>query len=273
MKYAFKKLRRFRVYDLATGKHKATFSDLQSARFTGNSDVVYAEGADGARLAAFDQNKVSSLEATNGVVDLDMLALQVGTEVEEKTNGTGVMIREFHTVTAAEVTAKSFSLKHTASGTAGNEIGYIYKCNEDDTLGESLEQASAAAEGKFAYAAKAITVDASDAGKGKFLAEGARIAIDYYPTFSTYQLITSDNDKFAITGKIIVDAWFTDLCDNTDVPMQVIMPKGKVSGSYELAPGDSAATHGITVEAMNTSCGDEKNQWQLIAYDEADITG
>lgn len=94
MKYAFKKVRRIILNDLQTKKHKVTFNDLKNFSIKGSQETVYAEGSDGAKLAAFDINKVASIEASNGAVDEGYIALQAGTEVVKVTNGASVVIRE-----------------------------------------------------------------------------------------------------------------------------------------------------------------------------------
>ena len=39
MQYAFKKMRRMRVYDAATGEHKVTLNQFKTAQFTGSNDT------------------------------------------------------------------------------------------------------------------------------------------------------------------------------------------------------------------------------------------
>ena len=61
MKYAFKKVRRIIINDLATKKHRVTLNDLKNFKISGSQDTIYAEGQEGAKLAALDVNKVSSI--------------------------------------------------------------------------------------------------------------------------------------------------------------------------------------------------------------------
>lgn len=279
MKYVLKKVRRVRVNDIATGECKATISDLQSARFTGNADISYAEGAEGTRLAAFDANKVAGFEATNGAIDLNMLALQVGTEVEDITDVTEISVRAKHTITAEEVTAGKFALDHIARGTAGAELKYIYKADKHDTPEKSLKQVTlgtghaALLTGEFTYenvTASDVTTPTVTFFTGDLIA-GDVVIYDYYPKFTKAQRIKNESGKFAITGEVIVDAWFTDICDNKDVPLQVVLPKGKLSGEYTYEMGGNAATQGITVDALSTPC-DDGTLWKLYSYDMTDVT-
>ena len=127
MKYVLKKLRMLRVFDLETGKLKVMMTDLKTGQFTGSEETVYAEGADGAKLAAFNVNKVAGFNATNGTIDLGYLAMQVGGETVEVTNGNEITLHEVATTTDGT----TVTIKHKASGEAGNEIGYIYPIDRD----------------------------------------------------------------------------------------------------------------------------------------------
>lgn len=261
MKYAFKKVRRIIINDLATKKHKVTLNDLKNFAIHGSQDTVYAEGQDGAKLVAFDVNKVASITAENGAVDEGYLALQVGTEVVKVTNGSAILIREEFEVKEGDTTVV---LSYKANGATGNEVKYIYKADTNGLPSDAFTQNATASETAFAYApdTKTITLP-TDA----FVA-GDTVIVDYYPTFKEYEEIANDANKFSMAGEVIVDAWFTDLCSEADVPLQLYLPKGKISGAIDLSAGDQAAVQGIEIESLTRACaGDSKNLWTLRKYD------
>lgn len=261
MKYALKKVRRIIINDLATKKHKVTLNDLKSLKITGSQDTVYAEGADGAKLAAFDITKVATITAENGSVDEGYLALQTGSEVVKVTNGSSILIREEFPFKDGET---DVVLTYKASGAVGNEIRYIYKGDSNGLPGETYEQNATASASEFSFdpATKTITLPT-----GAF-ADGDSVIVDYYPVFSEYEEISNDANKFSMSGEVIVDCWFTDLCTDMDVPLQLYLPKGKISGAIDLSIGDQAAVQGIEIESMVRACdGDNKNLWVLRKYD------
>ena len=136
MQYALKKIRRMRVYDKATGEHKVTLNQFKTAQFTGSNDTVYAEGIDGAKLAAFETNKVAGFNGTNGAIDAGYIALQVGSEIVEVTNGTEIQLRaELKTADGTKVI-----LPHKATGDVGNEIGFIYAVDTNGKPAKSYLQ-------------------------------------------------------------------------------------------------------------------------------------
>lgn len=261
MKYAFKKIRRIIINDLATKKHLVTLNDLKSLKINGSQDTVYAEGQDGAKLAAFDVNKVASITAENGSVDEGYLALQVGSEVVKVTSGSSILIREEFEIKDGDTTV---TLSYKATGLTGNEIRYIYKADRNGIPSEAYTQNATASTTEFAYdpATKIITLP------NDVFAGGDMVIVDYYPTFTEYEEITNDANKFSMNGEVIVDAWFTDLCTSVDVPLQLYLPKGKISGTVDLSVGDQAAVQGIEIESLIRACnGDTKNLWTLRKYD------
>lgn len=261
MKYAFKKVRRIIINDLATKKHKVTLNDLKNFKINGSQDTVYAEGQDGAKLAAFDVNKVASITAENGSVDEGYLALQVGSEVVKVTNGSSVLIREEFEVKDGDTTV---TLSYKATGVTGNEVRYIYKADSNGLPGDVYTQNATASAKEFAYdpESKAITLPTN------VFKAGDTVIIDYYPTFKEYEEIANDANKFSMSGEVIVDAWFTDLCSEADVPLQLYLPKGKISGTVDLSAGDQAAVQNVEIESMTRACaGDAKNLWTLRKYD------
>lgn len=261
MKYAFKKVRRIILNELSTKKHKVTLNDLKNFKINGSQDVVYAEGQDGAKLAAFDVNKVASITAENGSVDEGYLALQVGSEIVKVTNGSSILIREEFEISGG---ATSVTLSYKATGLVGNEIRYIYKADSNGSPGDAYTQNATASATDFAFdpATKVLTLPT-----GVF-ADGDMVIIDYYPLFSEYEEITNEANKFSMACEVIVDAWFTDLCTELDVPLQLYLAKGKISGAIDLSAGDQAAVQGIEIEALQRACAtDSKSLWVLRKYD------
>lgn len=262
MKYAFKKVRRIIINDLATKKHKVTLNDLKSFKIAGSQDVVYAEGQDGAKLAAFDVGKVASISAENGTVDEGYLALQVGSEIVKVTNGSAILIREEFEI--KEDSETSVVLSYKATGATGNEVRYIYKGDANGIPADTFTQGATASATAFAYAPDTKTITLPT---GVFKA-GDIVIVDYYPTFKEYEEIANEGNKFSMAGEVIVDAWFTDLCTELDVPLQLYMAKGKISGEIDLSAGDQAAVQNIEIEALTRSCsGDAKTLWVLRKYD------
>jgi hypothetical protein len=262
MRYALKKVRKITGRDIATGKNKFVLADLHNITISGDSDVVWADGSDGAHLVGFDTAKTSTIEAENGSIDIGYLETQTGGTLKKVENGTGVLFTETLTVADGKVTTS-----HKASGTVGNEIGFVYPLDatSDPDRNNAYEQAATVSATAFAYDpdTKAITLPT-----GVFK-DGDKVYVEYFPTFSSYEELDNDSDKFSETVAVYVDAWFTDICTKKDVPLQLVCPSGKVSGTIDYAFGDDVAVQSVSIEAT-TSCG-EKNFWKLYKYDMTEV--
>ena len=262
MRYALKKVRNIVGRDIATGKNKFVLSDLKSLTISGNADVVWADGADGAHLVGFDTNKVATIEAENGAIDIGYLETQTGGTLKKVENGTGVLFTETLTVTGGKATTT-----HKASGVVGNEIGFVYPLDatsDPDRLNAYVQGASAS-ETEFAYdiATKEITLPTD-----KF-ADGDKVYVEYFPTFSSYEELDNDSDKFSETVAVYANVWMTDICTKKDIPAQLVMESGKVSGEINYSMGSDAAVQNVSIEALQ-ACG-EKNLWRLYKYDMTEI--
>ena len=271
MKYALKKARRIRVYDKTTDEHKVTLNDLKKIALKTEQETVYAEGADGARLAGFDTNKTSNITAENGAIETGYIALAVGSDQEVIADSNDISIRETKKVgTGAD--AGKIVLAHVARGTSGKEIKFIYATDVNGNPSSTkLTQIASGDDAGFTYDAATKTITINEAGLA-IIPAGTEVAIDYYPKFKTVNAIKNDADKFSMTGKVVVDGWFTDLCSQADVPLQIVAENGKISGAFDLEFGDQAAVQNIEIEAMSSACaGDSKNLWKMYDYDMNEI--
>lgn len=262
MRYALKKIKRIIGRDIVSGKNKFILSDLKSLTITGSSDVVWAEGQDGARLVGFDTNKIAGIEAENGSIDIGYLETQTGSSLKKVENGNAVLFAE--TLTIAGGKAKT---SHKASGVAGGELLFLYPLDDtsDPDRLNAYEQGPAATETTFAYdpGTKEITPPT-----GKFQ-DGDKVYVEYFPTFSSYEELDNDSDKFSETVSVFCDVWLTDICTKKDIPAQLVMESGKVSGEINYAMGSDVAVQNVSIEALQ-ECG-AKGLWKLYKYNMEEI--
>lgn len=256
--YILKKLRRIRVEDRNTGKTRVSLTDLKNITLSSGQEQVEATGTDNTKLAIFEIGKTAKLTATNGTISMGYYEMQVGSPTEVMKNKTGPKFTE--TLTTDNGT--SITLSHKAQGTIGNEIGYIYR-SERGAEGEAFMQNSTATTTQFKYTPSTKVIELPT---GKFQA-GDKIIVNYYPKFTEYEKLTNSAKNYSETGRVFVDAWFTDPCTDKDVPLQMVMERGKVSGVIDLSFGDQAAVQNIEIEAMTDVCSEEKELFVLYTYD------
>ncbi|NLZ54376.1 MAG: hypothetical protein GX892_14765, partial [Thermoanaerobacteraceae bacterium] len=100
--------------------------------------------------------------------------------------------------------------------------------------------------------------------------EGTRVKVVYDTTAKDAVKITNDTRTFSkvvsVTGNTIV----VDGCSNTEYLAQLVMPKAKVSGTFEINLDGEPAVQSFEIEAL-TGCG-QTNLWDLIIVDDNAFT-
>lgn len=261
MKYALKKADKVIVRDSSTGKHKCTITQIKSASLSNTQDSVYAEGVDNVRLATFDTNKAATLTFESGVISTGVMSTQLGKDIATVTDNTGILHREEFTLTTGATT--SVTLTYLASGTAGNEIKWIYKADNSGEPGTAYAQDTAASAEKFSYAAATgvITLP-TDA-----FAAGEVVIVDYYPTFSTSTVLENNSSSFTTTGDVYLFGFFTNLSTNADEYLQVWCPAGRVQGAFDFSFGDQVAIQSVSVEAnASQNIATQGVMWKFTTY-------
>jgi hypothetical protein len=167
----------------------------------------------------------------NGLLTDGILAAQMGTEVVQGT----MTIPDYYDlmVTANGTTATT---EFTPVGTAGAEIGYIYKRNDDGSIGQKYAQAAEASATEFALDGKEITLPT-----GAFGANESVVALYSYSNPGSKR-ITNDVDNMAITARIVLDLLVESLCDGKTYPAKFVFYRAHFNANFDLAFGEDYNT-------------------------------
>lgn len=260
--YALKKVRHIILEDIVTGRTLAKLTQLNNVQLTSGQEQVEALGKDGVKLAIFEKGKTFSIKATDGMISEGYLALQTGSAFEEIKNGKGAKISE----TLVTADGQSVTITYKPVGVVGNEIGFIYR-DDNGNNGESFTQNGQANADSFAFAptTKVITLPT-----GKFKA-GDKVIVEYFPEFTSVKKLVNKADSYSANVRVRLDAYFTEICTKADVPLQLVIETGKVSGNIDLSFGDSAATQNVEIEAMTNVCSEDNELFTLYTYNMEDI--
>ena len=260
--YVLKKVRSIIAESLVTDQILVELRQLTNIQLQGGQDKVEALGADGVKLAVFEKGKTFSITASDGLISTNYLALQTGSDFEKIDNSKGAKI----TKTIVTNDGNTITLPYKAVGVVGNEIGFIYR-EHNGGVGKAYEQSGIADATHFKYdpVTKNITLPT-----GIFQA-GQKVIVSYYPEFKTTDRLVNKANSYSANARIFVNAYFTDMCTKKDVPLQLVIPAGKISGEINLQFGDNAATQNISIEALANACSEDNELFVLYTYDEADI--
>lgn len=239
------------AFDVTTGDYKFTLDELQNATIEQTMDSEDITGKAGRKLATLKRNKAVSISGTNGLLSGGLLETQTGGTFETGKT-TKILWTDYLTVKSNAATTT-----YTAVGTAGSEIESIY-VKENGVLTTKLEQADAAASGKFAYdpATKALTFSG--------LTENTEIVVHYMRQISA-DVLTNPSGSLAGKATLYIDALAEDTCANT-YRVQFFIPKADFSAEFSIELGDSQTVHEFSADALAGGCGLGSNFWTYTVF-------
>lgn len=139
--------------------------------------------------------------------------------------------------------------------------------NSEGVVISTLEQASAAASGKFAYDpdTKALTFSG--------IADGTEIVVPYKRKIHA-NVLTNESDVYSSKCALYIDAFAEDKCARV-YRVQFYIPKADFNGEFTFEMSDSQIVHSFEAEAQSGSCGTGGQLWTytIFGVDEADVTG
>lgn len=241
------------AFDIVTGAYKFTLDELQSATIAQTQEKTDITGKQGRKLNSLKKNKAVTISGNNGLVSGGLLELQVGSEFENKK--TTVSWTDYLTVTdnAAATTYK-------AVGTTGNEVAAVYVKNSDGTIGKTLTQAAAVAEGKFTYDPKTKALAFNDGEIGN----GAEIAV-FYKRQIQADVLENMSDNYSGKCSLYIDAFAEDKCANV-YRIQFYIPKADFNGEFSFEMGDNQTVHAFEAESLAGACGTSGSLWTYTIF-------
>lgn len=239
------------AFDVVSGAYKFTLDELQNATIGQNEDKSEITGKHGRKLSNLKRNKAVTISGTNGMVSGGLLELQTGCSFENK--ATEVLWTDYTTVTGNKA-----NTGFKAVGTTGAEIEALYVKNTDGTLGDALEQAAAAADGKFAYNPESKELSFEG------IADGTELVI-YYKRKIVADVLENDSETYSGKCALYIDALGEDKCANV-YRIQFYVPKADFSGEFSLEMGENQTVHAFEAEALAGACGAGGKLWTYTIF-------
>lgn len=242
------------AFDITTGNFLFTLDELQSASIAQGQEKVDITGKQGRKLSSMKRNKTMTISGSNGMLSFGLIEMQTGSKFESK-DAEPVMWYDF-----LEVQNNTAQTKYKGIGTAGAEIVELYVLETIGTIRTSLEQASAAAEGKFAYDPDTKTLTFSG------IANGTQIAV-YYKRKVAADVLSNKSDVYSGKCELYVDCIGEDKCANL-YRVQIHIPKADFNGEFSLDFGDDQSVHNFEAEGLSGACGAGSTYWDMIVFGE-----
>lgn len=239
------------AFDLHSGAWLFTLDELQNASIAHGQEKNDIVGKQGRKVSSLKRNKTVTVSGDNGVVSGGLLEMQVGDKFVSE--ATEVQWIDYLTVASNKATTT-----YKAIGTVGVEIEAVYVKNPDGTVGTVLEQATAAATGKFAYAPS--TKELSFTG----IADGTEIVV-YYKRKISASTLANKSDVFSGKCALYIDFLAEDKCANV-YRGQFYIPKADFNGEFTFEMGDNQTIHSFEAEGLAGACGASGQLWSLTIF-------
>ena len=245
----------------ATGFSKSTneplyrLTQVQNPSLTSSADQVDALDNTGVKIMSFDRNAAATFSAENAVKDMALLAQQLGSEQVKSSDAKKVVVPAFDVIDV--VAGKT---EYTLANMPKAEPS-VYVLNGDGSLGVKIESASEAAEGKFAYADKKITVVI-----GETIKADAQLVVmyDYEAAAGKAVSIVNQANVFAKAHRLVVEVLAYDPCDTeTMIYMYLLFPNCRMSRNFDLTL-DTESAHSFEVECMVDYCSKDKKLFEVV---------
>lgn len=242
-----------KAYDVTTGAYMWTLDELQNVSIAQGEEKTDITGKQGRKITSLKRNKTVTISGANGMLNSGLLETQTGGTFDRKT--TKVDWDENLVVNSSHEATTTFK----AVGTAGAEIKGLVVKNSDGTIDMTLEQASTAAAGKFAYdpATKKLSfhTDIAD-GTEIYVLYDRNMLVDVLPDYS---------DKYSGKAHLYIDAMGEDKCGNV-FRVQIEVPKADCNGTVTWEMGDNQTVHNFEFEALSGGCGNASKGNSLFTW-------
>lgn len=238
------------------GELEFIMDEMSDATISNTEEKVDITGKGGRKIGSLKKNKAVKVTGTNGLLVGGGLAAQTGSDIGEgeyAVRATDVIV----------VKTGKGATTDEAIGTAGAEIGILYRKNANGSLNkiDALKQVAAEPKtGEFTYVpdTKAITFFAGDVVDGEEL-------VAFYDKTVTSAKISNDSETYSKTLKMYLDVTCQDNCDNV-YHGQFIIQRADFSGSFDLQFGGEPSTHAFEAESLAGGCSGSTALWDFIVY-------
>lgn len=237
-----------------TGEVLYSVNQIENPTLTCAAEGTDAVDALGSPIMTFERSKTAEFSAENSLIDLGLLATQMGTTKKIATADNKVITPQFETVDVTKDMTE-YTLKHEPI----EDIDKIYVLNGDSTLGKKYTSGVSSTASTFVYdkTAHKITLPSG-------LKPDSQLFIMYeYESDKAVEIVNSAT-KFPQSCKFIMQVLGADVCDtSTLIFAYLIFPNCKLSSNVELT-FTTEGKHPFSLKANQAYCDKEKKLFQIV---------
>lgn len=257
--------------DISSGDIDWTANQIKDGSLECGGESVTATDNVGSTIGSYDRTKTSKFTASNSVINLGVLADQLGTKKEVGSASQKVVTKKVDVI-EANPTAKTLTLNWTPL--ADSPVTAIWALTDEGGLGEKFSVTAgdlATQKTNFTIAGKTITLGDSIPVKRDDGSPMTFIVI-YKCEMENAVKISNSSDNFSKAGTFILDCICHDVCDpSTKIYAIIVFDRAKLSNSFTLEVKPDG-TQPIEFEGMTNYCSKDKEQFYVvIPEDEAEV--
>lgn len=245
----------------------AYLTDTKTSGLENTVEMVYPTGARGNVYigSGFAHSRRAKANVSVATWNTEVMAAQNGAVID--TDVESVTQYDFIQAVAGANDSVVLTTTYKAIGTAGTEIGFLYKLNDDGTPETTLTQDSATGSGKFTYdpTTKAFAFASGD----------APVAGDYYAC--VYEFKPAAASQIKISGDSIPDVAIAtfyglarDICNGELYPAQI---KGRVqidgNWSFDVSADGDPAVQDLSMEFVKGCLENDLYTFTIYTDEEA----
>lgn len=230
-------------------------NQIQNPSLTCSSESTDAVDALGTPVATFYRSKSAEFSAENAIFDMNLMAVQVGTDKKVADSNNKLVVPAFEKVTIA-TGKETYELKHTPKA----DPSFCYLLNNDGTVGTKYAKGSTADADKFAISTKTFTPPTG-------LSVGTTLLVIYdYESESGISVVNSAK-KYPTGCKFTLEVLGCDVCDQTNLLFAyIIFPNFKLSPDFDWSI-QTDGSHPFSGKAMQKYCEKENRLFEIIIVD------
>lgn len=228
-----------------------SINQIQNASLNCSSESADAVDAMGTPIATFYRAKNAEFSAENALFDMNLMAVQLGTEKQIATEEKKVVCPAFEVV---EIDGSAnYTLKHAPVEAPTK----IYALNGDSTLGTIYTKSTSAT-------ATTFTLNDTTLVPPSGMSNGDQLMVIYeYEAASAVSVVNSAS-KFPTGCKFVMEVLGCDVCDQTNlIYAYLIFPNFKLSPDFDWSIATDGS-HPFSGKAQQEYCGRDNKLFEIV---------
>lgn len=273
---------RLTLFDRTSDDLIVMLEDMSDFTLSQTVDSREQTGKRGTVLSVMDRNKGVTGSGNNAYVVTNAIAAQVGADLEHATEEAPLSVPHIAKLKVAADGTVTLPKEYEPVGPVGVEVPAIYSTTVDITQDKKYTIGAAVSATEFTYdpATRKISLPVVPAKEavGTEGDEGYQPAVEAAPVFKPGDVvivpyrrkatvgvkITNDAEKYAKSGRCVLDLTASDICnDNIKRHVVIELPYVHVDGNFDLAGGDEVMKQPFGFRSMPEPCSVDKSLWDM----------